>query len=95
MSAYMIVEIEVKDPVGYEEYKNLAHASLMKYEGKYIVRGGKAELIEGQPTPKRLVVLEFENAAKAKTWRNSPEYKEAMKIRHATAETRMILVEGV
>jgi len=94
MPAYMIVEIDVKDSVGYEEYKKLTPATLALFGGRFVVRGGKAELIEGKPEPKRIVILEFENTEKAKAWWNSPEYNVAKKIRLATSETRMILVEG-
>jgi uncharacterized protein (DUF1330 family) len=95
MSAYIIVEVDVKDPVRYEDYKKLTPASIAVYGGKFIVRGGKTELIEGNQEPKRIVILEFENAEKAKQWWNSPEYSDAKKLRHSTAESRMILVEGV
>jgi uncharacterized protein (DUF1330 family) len=94
MSAYIIVEVEVKDPVKYEDYKKLTPASISAYGGRFIVRGGKAELIEGKQEPKRIVVLEFENSERAKAWWNSPEYSDAKKLRHATAESRMILIEG-
>ena len=59
MPAYIIVEIEILDPVGYEEYKKLASASVEKYGGKYVVRGGKTEVLEGNWQPKRIVVLQF------------------------------------
>ena len=59
MAAYVIVEIEVTDPVGYEEYKKVASATVEKYGGKYIVRGGATEVLEGNWKPKRIVVLEF------------------------------------
>lgn len=95
MAAYVIVEIDVTDPVGYEEYKNLAGASLEKYGGKYIVRGGATEVLEGDWKPKRIVVLEFESMQRAKEWLNSEEYREPRKIRHRTAKTTMILVDGV
>lgn len=95
MSAYIIVEVEVKDPVKYEDYKKLTPASIAAYGGRFIVRGGKAELIEGKQEPKRIVILEFENSERAKAWWNSPEYSEAKKLRHSTADSRMILVEGV
>ncbi|QQS37771.1 MAG: DUF1330 domain-containing protein [Ignavibacteriales bacterium] len=95
MSAYMIVEVDVKDHVRYEDYKKLTPASLLAYGGKFIARGGNAELIEGNDKPKRIVILQFENSERAKAWWNSPEYADAKKLRHATAETRMILVEGV
>jgi len=95
MSAYIIVEVIVKDPVRYEDYKKLTPDSLKPYGGKFVVRGGEAELIEGPQAPERIVIREFENAEKAKAWWNSPEYSRAKKLRHATAESRMILVEGV
>jgi uncharacterized protein (DUF1330 family) len=95
MSAYIIVEIDILDPVGYEEYKNLAGATVEKYGGKYIVRGGKAEVLEGDWQPKRIVVLEFESAQRAKEWLNGEEYREPRKMRHRTARTNMILVEGL
>lgn len=94
MTAYVIVEIEITDPVGYEEYKNLAGASVEKYGGKYIIRGGKAEVLEGNWNPKRLVVLQFESIQRAKEWLNCDEYREPRKMRHRTAKTNMIVVEG-
>jgi len=95
MSAYMIVEVKINDSPKYEEYKKLTPESLRPYGGKFIVRGGKAELIEGEEEANRIVVLEFENREKAKAWWNSPLYNEAKKIRQGAAKTRMILVEGM
>jgi len=94
MPAYIIVEIDIVDPVGYEEYKKLAGATVEKYGGKYIVRGGETEVLEGDWKPKRIVVLEFESAERAKEWLNCEEYREPRKMRHRTARTNMILVEG-
>src|SRR6266487_3270251 len=95
MSAYVIVEIDILDPAGYEEYKNLAGATVEKYGGKYIVRGGKTEVLEGDWQPKRIVVLQFESMRRAREWLNCEEYREPRKMRHRTAKTKMILVEGV
>jgi uncharacterized protein (DUF1330 family) len=95
MAAYIIVEIEVTDPVGYEEYKKLAGNTVEKHGGKYIVRGGKTEVLEGDWNPKRLVVLQFDSIERAKAWLNSSEYREPRKMRHRTAKTQMIVVEGV
>jgi uncharacterized protein (DUF1330 family) len=95
MSAYIIVEIEILDSVGYEKYKQLAGATVEKYGGKYIVRGGETEVLEGDWKPKRIVVLEFESARRAKQWLNSEEYREPRKMRHRTAKTNMILVQGI
>lgn len=95
MAAYVIVEIEVVDPVGYEEYKKLASASVLKFGGKYIVRGGLTEVLEGDWKPHRIVVLEFESMQRARDWLNCEEYSEPRKMRHRTAKTNMVLVEGV
>jgi uncharacterized protein (DUF1330 family) len=95
MSAYVIVEIDVTDPIGYEEYKKQAGATVAQHGGKYIVRGGKTEVLEGDWKPKRTVVLQFESMQRAKEWLNCEEYREPRKMRHRTAKTNMILVEGL
>ena len=95
MAAYVIVEIDIVDPAGYEEYKKLAGATVEKYGGKYIVRGGAVETLEGDWDPKRIVVLQFESMQRAKEWLNCEEYREPRKMRHRTARTRMVVVEGV
>jgi uncharacterized protein (DUF1330 family) len=94
MSAYVIVEIEVTDPVGYEAYKKQASAAVHKYGGKYIVRGGQTEVLEGNWKPKRIVILEFPSADRAKEWLNCSEYAEPRKLRHKTAKTNMLVIEG-
>jgi len=95
MPAYIIVDIEITDPARYEEYKKLAGATVEKHGGKYIVRGGAVETLEGNWESKRIVVLEFESVQRAKEWLNCEEYREPRKIRHRTAKTKMIVVEGV
>ena len=95
MPAYIIVEIEITDPVGYEEYKKLAGPTVEQYGGKYIVRGGAVETLEGNWNPKRMVVLKFESMQRAKEWLDCEEYREPRKMRHRTAKTKMIIVEGV
>ncbi len=94
MPAYILVDIDIVDPVGYEQYKNLAGATVEKYGGKYIVRGGKSEVLEGDWRPKRIVILRFDSIARAKEWLNCEEYREPRKMRHRTARTNMIVVEG-
>lgn len=95
MSAYVIVDIDVLDPVGYEEYKLLAPATLDPFGGKYIARGGTCETLEGTWQPSRLVILEFETMDKAKEWLNSSEYAPARSLRHKYAQTNMVLVTGL
>ncbi|MDQ3684258.1 MAG: DUF1330 domain-containing protein [Acidobacteriota bacterium] len=95
MAAYVVVEVEVRDRERYETYKQMVPASLAAYGGWFIVRGGKAESLEGEWTPGRVVILEFPTAEQAKAWWSSAEYAEAKGLRQATARTQMILVEGV
>ncbi|HEU0215885.1 MAG TPA: DUF1330 domain-containing protein [Stellaceae bacterium] len=94
MPAYIIAEVDVMNPTGYEAYRPLAGASIAQYGGKFVVRGGKAELIEGSLDPARVVVIEFADSAAAKRWYHSPEYQEALKIRLANSTGRVLLVEG-
>ncbi len=94
MSALVIVDIEVTDPDRYEDYKRLASASIAAHGGRYLVRGGRSEVLDGSWTPRRLVVLEFDSFEKAKAWRESPEYAEAKKVREGCARSNMIVVEG-
>lgn len=94
MPAYVIAEVEVTNPEGYDTYRPLAGASIAQYGGKFLVRGGKAELIEGAQQPARIVVIEFADTAAAKRWYNSPEYQEALKIRLANSTGRVLLAEG-
>lgn len=95
MTAFVIVDIEVTDPEGYDEYKKLAAPTVAAYGGLYIARGGKTETLEGGWHPNRLVILQFENMERAKAWWNSAEYELVKGIRYRTANSRMIVVEGL
>jgi uncharacterized protein (DUF1330 family) len=95
MPAYVIVEVDVHDPRRYEEYKRMAEGSIPLYGGRYVARGGRTETLEGDWSPKRIVILEFESLARARQWWDSPEYLEGKRLRQATATTRMIAVEGL
>lgn len=95
MPALLIVDIEVTDAVLYEDYKRLASAAIAAHGGRYLVRGGRSEVLDGDWTPRRLVVLEFESVERAKAWRDSPEYAEAKRVRERCARVNMVVVEGV
>ncbi len=94
MSAYIVVEIDVKDPERYADYRAMAPASLGAYGGKFLVRGGAVEKLEGDWEPSRFVVIEFDSVDQAQRWWDSGEYRQARDLRQATADTRMIVVEG-
>lgn len=95
MSAYVVVEIAVKDGETYERYKALAPPSIAQYGGRYLVRGGATEVLEGSWQPPRFVVLEFPTSERARAWWDSPEYAAAKALRQASTDTKMILVEGL
>lgn len=95
MAAYVIVDITIHDAVRYEEYKKLAAPTVAAYGGRYIVRGGAAERLEGDRAPGRIVVLEFPSLERAKQWWDSAEYTPARALRHESASTQMIVVQGV
>ena len=95
MAACIIVDVKINNPEDYEEYKKLTPVSIAAYHGKFIVRGGATETLEGDWKPGRVVVLEFPNAELARQWWNSAEYAPAKNIRQSAASTNMILAEGV
>jgi uncharacterized protein (DUF1330 family) len=94
MAAYFIVDVEVTDPVGYEEYRKLVPATIAQYGGRFLVRGGAVEQLEGDWQPGRVVVLEFPSLEQAKRWYHSEEYRDPKALRFKTAKAKMILVEG-
>jgi uncharacterized protein (DUF1330 family) len=95
MSAYVIVDIAVTDPDVYQQYKEVVSATVKRYGGRYLARGGQTACLEGDWTPGRLVLLEFDTLERAREWWNSAEYREPKALRQRCATTRMIAVEGV
>ncbi|HTO62511.1 MAG TPA: DUF1330 domain-containing protein [Bradyrhizobium sp.] len=95
MAAYVISEVEVRDAGAMELYRTLAARSIARYGGRYLVRGGAAELLEGGPALKTLVIVEFASMARAREWYASPDYSEALQVRQTALERRLVFVEGV
>ena len=95
MAAYVIVDIEVTDPATYEEYKRLAPPTVALHGGRYLARGGTTEVLEGSWTPNRLIILEFEDLARARAWVDSAEYRPARSLRQRSASSNMVILEGV
>jgi uncharacterized protein (DUF1330 family) len=94
MAAYLIVDVDVSDAARYEEYKKLAPPAIAAYGGKYLVRGGACEVLEGTFPAKRVVVLEFPSADQARKFYHSSEYGAAKRARAGAARMNMLLVEG-
>jgi uncharacterized protein (DUF1330 family) len=95
VTAYVISEVEFLDPERVAMYRKLATESVAAYGGRYLVRGGASELIEGGPTPKTLVIVEFPSMARAKEWYASPAYTAAFEFRKGALERRLVFVEGL
>jgi uncharacterized protein (DUF1330 family) len=96
MTAYVISEVEVLDQDAIEAYRAKAQATIEQYGGRYIVRGGAIELVEGERDPaRRFVVVEFPTMERAWEWYRSPEYAEALKVRATALMRTLVFVEGV
>jgi uncharacterized protein (DUF1330 family) len=94
MAAYVIGEVEVTDPATYEDYRRQVPAVVTKYGGRFIVRGGKVESLEGGWAPKRIVVLEFPSVQQVQKWYRSAEYAPLIELRQRASRGKLILVEG-
>jgi uncharacterized protein (DUF1330 family) len=95
MPAYLIVETDITDPEQYEQYKAASPGAVAAGGGRFVVRGGEIAVLEGDWSPARLVVLEFEDLEAAKRFYESDEYQAAKKLREGAASFNMVGVEGV
>jgi uncharacterized protein (DUF1330 family) len=92
--AYVIAEPVVSDPATFQKYGQQIPGTLEPFGGHFLVRGGKIEAVEGD-APQRFVIIAFDSAEKAMAWENSPAYEAIKPLRHASAKTRLFIVEGV
>jgi uncharacterized protein (DUF1330 family) len=95
MPAYVIADLTITDAAGFEEYRKQVPATIAKYGGRFVVRGGAIQTLEGDWRPQRLAVLEFPSVEQAKRWYDSEEYRGPKALRIRTAKTNLILVEGM
>jgi uncharacterized protein (DUF1330 family) len=95
MAAYVIAEIDITDPKTYEEYRAKVPGVIAKYGGKFIVRGGKVEPLEGGWQPKRLAVIEFASMKQALEFHRSEDYAPLMKLRQRASRGKVLIVEGI
>jgi len=95
MPAYVIVDVRVTDRALMEEYRKQVPATVAKYGGRFLVRGGAHEVLEGDWKPTRVVVLEFPDMAQARRWYDSEEYREPKALRLKAGQADMIFVDGV
>ncbi len=95
MAAYLIADIAVIDIAGFAEYQQKVPATIAAYGGRYLVRGGATEVLEGSASPRRCVVLEFPSMAQLKKWYASPEYRPLIAIRERTTKSNLMTAEGI
>jgi len=95
MTAYVVAEIEILNPAGYKEYTTTVPATIAKYGGRFLVRGGTAEVLEGDWPERRRVIIEFPSLDAAKRWWNSPDYQKPKAMRRANSNGRLLLLDGV
>ena len=94
MAAYVVVQVTIQDPDRYEGYKALTPETIQRHGGRFLVRGGEVDVVEGEWGYQRLVILEFDSLDQAKGWYSSPEYQEALKIRQSASEGLVVIAEG-
>ncbi|MDP3082632.1 MAG: DUF1330 domain-containing protein [Rubrivivax sp.] len=94
MAAYVIADIEVTDAALYDDYRKQVAATITAHGGRFLVRGGAAQLLEGERLPQRTVVLEFPDMAHLQTWYASPEYAPLIVLRQRASKGSLMSVEG-
>ena len=95
MAGYVIVNNEIMDEALHAEFRKRAAATIEAHGGRYLVRGGAAEAIDGEWAPSHIVVIEFDSVERARGWLNSPEFSELREIRARSAESTVVIVQGV
>jgi uncharacterized protein (DUF1330 family) len=94
MAAYLIANIDVTDPAGYEEYRKGVPPTIVAHGGRFLARGGTVDVLEGSWIPRRLVIIEFPTMAALKSWYDSPEYRPLIELRNQFARSSLVAVEG-
>ena len=95
MAAFVISEVEVLDMIPASQYRKHAEISIKKYGGRYLARAVKPEVVEGEPTNRRIVIIEFPSMQKIHEWYTSPEYTAALKFRDSALDRRLMFIEGL
>lgn len=95
MAAYLISDVTARNAEAFQTYRTRAAASIEQYGGRYLVRGGPIETLEGNWTPRIIIVVEFDDLEQARAWYRSPEYAEALAVRDEALSRNLILVDGI
>jgi uncharacterized protein (DUF1330 family) len=95
MAAYVVADVEITDPQIFSKYREQLPATVERYGGRFAVRGGRQEVLEGDWHPHRLIVVEFPDLSRAQAWYHSAEYAPLIALRQKSARTNLVIVEGV
>ena len=95
MPAYVFANIRVDDPIAYQRYVQIVPGTVEKFGGRYLARGGRVEVLEGDLKPGRTIILEFPTFEAAQRWYSSPEYCTAKGVRQSCARADLVIVDGV
>jgi uncharacterized protein (DUF1330 family) len=95
MAGYVFANVRIEDPVAYEQYKQVVPATIEHFGGRYLARGGRAQVVEGDLESGRVIVLEFPSYEDAQRWYASPEYAEAKQVRQGCAVAELVIIEGM
>jgi uncharacterized protein (DUF1330 family) len=95
MAVYLIADIEVLDPAGFEQYRQQVPATIAAHGGRYLARGGATEVLEGDWTPRRCVLLEFPDMQRFRAWWDSPEYQPLRRLRERTTRSNLVVTQGL
>ncbi len=95
MPAYVISDVSARDFAAFETYRTRAAASIARHGGRYVVRGGATEVLEGNWKPRTIVIVEFPDRERAQAWYQSADYAEALAVRDQALDRNLILVDGV
>ena len=95
MAGYVVVQVSIHDPEGFAVYREMVPPTLEVYGGRYLVRGGDWENLEGDWKPERLVIIEFDSVEQARNWWSSTEYAPAKELREKTTTSKLVIVEGI
>lgn len=93
--AYYVAEFDLQDPEGIKPYREQVDATFKPYSGRYVVRAGQMDRLEGNPPTHRLIIIEFDSMEQARAWYNSPEYAKIRPFRQHSGHTNSYIVEGL
>lgn len=94
MTAYLIAQLTVTDPQGFEAYRQVVPPIIAAHGGRYLARGGALSTLEGEPGGERIIVLEFADRTAAEAFYESPEYQEILPLRLKAAGGSVVIVDG-